>query len=68
MRMILIYSIKPKLKPLAFVRDKSDVEGLIESKRELASARSRKIDAQGGSMGPDSWASTKWIEVEVDLD
>lgn len=54
MKLILVYSTSPQLKPLMLVNDPSDAQMLIDTKREII---------------PDSpyWASAKWAEVQLEI-
>lgn len=54
MKLILIYSTSPYLKPLTLVKEPSDAQMLIGIKQETT---------------PNSpyWASAKWAEVQLDI-
>jgi hypothetical protein len=74
MKMILIYATKPELRPLALVKDQSDVEFEIEWHLGAAKARHeasvKAAETYGGNVPTvalERWGSAKWVEVDISM-
>ncbi len=78
MEMILIYATKPKLTPLAFVKDSSDARAIIErnvcvaaEKMKAAEERAEKSGGDVPTLAMQRWKSARIMEVDIcieDLD